>query len=141
MFPNISWHKLDRSFVADGINRVRMLFPNMHVNSDKCQWLMECFESWEYRELSQAEDWAATPKHDRYSHLMDAVRYVADMVGQLDYVRTNDGKPREMPAYYPAWDDGGDDDWSDLPPGMRPSKFSKQRKKPPQRTDSGLWIP
>lgn len=140
MFPNISWHKLDRSYVADGINKVRTLFPNLHINSDNCGWLMECFESWEYRELSQAEDWAAAPKHDRYSHLMDAVRYVADMIDQLDYVRTNDGMQRTMPAYYPAWDDGDGSEWDDLPPGMRPSKFSELRKKPPQRTDSGLWI-
>lgn len=143
MFPNIEWRKLDRTFVADGINRVRKLFPNLYLNAETCGWLMECFESWEYRELSSAEDWAATPKHDRYSHLMDSVRYMADMLEQVEYVRTNDGKPRPMPSHYRSWEDEEEEDWSHLPPGMRPSKFSPLRKKKPsevyRQTDGGIW--
>lgn len=149
-FPNITWSKLDRTYEADGINRVRLLFPNMWINAETCQWVVECFESWEYRELKITGDWAAKPKHDRYSHLMDAVRYMADMIDQVQYIRTNDGRPQAMPAYYPTWqDDGMDQDgeaqWSDLPPGMRPSKFSRMRKKKPsdvwEQNDNGMWIP
>lgn len=133
MFPNISWHKLDRTYQSDGINRVRALFPNMYINSKNCEWLMECFESWEYRELASAEDWAATPKHDRYSHLMDAVRYCAEFLTQVDYVRTNDGRPKSMPSHYRRWQDEeiDDDSWENIPPAYRPSKFSKLRKKKP----------
>ena len=145
-FPNIQWRKLGRTFEADGINRVRMLFPNMHVNSNQCDWLMECFESWEYRELSSVDDWAAKPKHDRYSHLMDAVRYMADMIDQIDYLKSPTGRPKPMPSHYPSWHEEEDfDDWNYLPPGMRPSKFSPNAKKRPSDlydvTSDGLWIP
>ena len=132
-FPNIRWHKLDRTYVADGINRARNLIGNMIVNSDKCDWLMECFESWEYRELTGIDDWAATPKHDRYSHLMDAFRYAAEYLNQVSYLMTPSGQPAVIPAYYDGWDLDDDNDaaWADMPPGMRPSKFSKLRNKKP----------
>lgn len=132
MFPNIAWHKLERTFVQDGINRSRMLFPNLIINSNRCDWLMECFENWEYKELSSIDDWAATPKHDRYSHLMDAFRYSAEFLDQVSYLKETTGKPPEMPAQYAGWDlDEEEDEWMSLPPGMRPSKFSKLRKKKP----------
>lgn len=132
-FPNIRWHKLDRSYVSDGINRGRVLLGNAIINSAKCDWLMECFENWEYRELSSVDDWSATPKHDRYSHLMDAYRYAADFLTQVSYIQEATGKPPSMPSHYGSWDmDDDEADWLDLPPGMRPSKLSNARKKPPQ---------
>ena len=131
-FPNITWRKLSRTYEADGINRVRMLFPNMLINSDNCAWVVECLESWEYRELSSVNDWAATPKHDRFSHIASALRYGADAIAEFDHIRTNDGRPPSMPSHYDTW--RGEDDeisWDDLPPGMRPSQFSPLRKKTP----------
>lgn len=131
-FPNIQWHKLERSYVQDGINRSRTLLPNLIINSNRCEWLMECFENWEYRELSSIDDWAATPKHDRYSHLMDAFRYCAEFIAQFSYIQEATGKPKPMPSHYGGWYlNDNDDDWADLPPGMRPSKFSQLRKKKP----------
>lgn len=132
-FPNIQWHKLDRTYVADRINRGRQQLGNAIINSDKCDWLMECFESWEYKELSSTEDWSAKPKHDRYSHLMDAYGYACDFLAQVTYLQEASGKPPRMPAYYGEWDLDGEEEreWEDLPPGMRPSKFSKLRKKRP----------
>lgn len=135
-FPNIMWHKLDRSYVSDGINRARVLLGNAIINSAKCDWLMECFENWEYRELASAEDWAATPKHDRYSHLMDAFRYAADFLAQVPYIQEATGRlNHKMPSHYGEWDLDGEEEeelgWDDMPPGMRPSKFSKLRKKKP----------
>ncbi len=132
-FPNIAWHKLERSYVSDGINRGRALLGNAIINSTKCDWLMECFENWEYRELSGIDDWAATPKHDRYSHLMDAYRYAADFLTQVSYLQEASGKPRKMPSHYGEWDlDEESYGWDDMPPGMRPSKFSKLRNKTPE---------
>lgn len=132
-FPNITWHKLDRTYVSDGINRGRILLGNAIINSQRCDWLMECFESWEYRELSSADDWAANPKHDRFSHLMDAFRYAADFLAQVSYIQEATGKPAKMPSHYGAWDLDSDEEttWIDMPPGMRPSKFSKLRNKKP----------
>lgn len=131
-FPNIAWRKLPRTYEADGINRVRMLFPNMHINSDNCAWVVECLESWEYRQLSSLDDWAAKPKHDRYSHIGDALRYVADAISEFDFIRSVDGTQAKMPSHYDSWQERDDDvSWDDLPPGMRPSKFSPLRKKQP----------
>lgn len=131
-FPNIQWHKLERGYVSDSINLGRRQLGNAIINSNTCDWLMECFESWEFRELSSSNDWAATPKHDRYSHLMDAYRYACDFLDQVPYIAENNGKPKKMPAFYGGWDlEEEETEWSDLPPGMRPSKFSKLRKKKP----------
>lgn len=131
-FPNIQWVKLDRTYVHDGIDRVRQLLPNTHINSNKCEWLMDCFEHWEYRELASTGDWAAQPKHDRYSHLMDACRYMADMLAQVPYLKAS-RLGTKMPASYDAWDEDDDDrmSWDDVPPEFRPSKFSNLRNKRP----------
>lgn len=132
-FPNIQWYKLERTYVSDRINRGRQMLGNAVINSDKCDWLMECFESWEYRELSSAEDWAAKPKHDRYSHLMDAYGYACDFLTQVSYLQEASGKPQRMPDYYDGWglDEEVEREWGNMPPGMRPSKFSPLRKKTP----------
>lgn len=132
-FPNITWHKLDRSYVSDRINRGRQILGNAIINSETCDHLMECFENWKYRELSSLEDWAAKPKHDRYSHLMDAYTYGCDFLNQVSYLQDASGRPKPMPAYYGAWglDMEEETQWDDMPPGMRPSKFSPLRKKKP----------
>jgi hypothetical protein len=136
-FPSINWRKLTRTYEVDGINRVRMLFPNMMINRDFCAWVVECLESWEYREFTALEDWAAKPKHDRYSHIGDALRYVADAIEEFGFIKSISGKPDLMPDHYEPWEDPDEDAWSDLPPGMRPSVFSPMRKKGP----SGLYTP
>lgn len=133
-FPNISWHKLDRTYVQDGINRGRALLGNAVIDSTRCDWLMECFENWEYRQLSSTDDWSARPKHDRYSHLMDAFRYAADFIAQVPYVQESTvSRTSKMPTHYGGWDIDEDEEttWDDMPPGMRPSKFSKLRNKKP----------
>lgn len=151
MFPAIQWHKLDRTYVNDSINNARRLIPNMVINSNNCEWLMECFESWEYRTIGDegAEDFAASPKHDRYSHLMDAFRYCGDFIKQYPYITTNSGRPAPMISHYGSYDLGDDfdpvlDDWADFPPGMRPSKFSPLRSKRPdqiyRQSEGGVWL-
>lgn len=133
-FPNIQWHKLDRTYVQDGINRGRALLGNAVIDSRRCDWLMECFENWEYRQLSSIDDWSAQPKHDRYSHLMDAFRYAADFMAQVPYLESNGSMRTRMPSHYGSWDLEEEDElgWRDLPPGMRPSKFSKLHDRRPQ---------
>lgn len=142
-FPNISWHKLDRTYVSDRINRGRQQLGNAIINSDKCDWLMECFESWEYRELSSVDDWAAKPKHDRFSHLMDAYGYACDFIAQVKYLEEASGRPPEIPSHYGGWslDDDDEDPWNEYPVGMRPSKFSPLRKKDPSRVyPDGIFL-
>ena len=136
MFPNIDWHKLERAYVSDGINRFRSLMPNLIINSDKCDWLIECFENYEYKHMESIDDFASSPKHDRYSHLMDACRYAADFIKQFPYIETNNGRQAPMISHYGEWGvetDPISSEWEDLPPGMRPSKFSKLRNLPPDK--------
>lgn len=145
-FPGTTFRCLERTYVADGINRVRMLFPNMIINAPTCDWFMECLESWEYRELTSIEDWSASPKHDRYSHLGDNLRYVADAIEQFDFI-SHGGRQNRMPTHYDHWagEDVEDDDWSHMPPGMRPSKFSPLHKKKPSdvygMNENGFYVP
>lgn len=89
VFPNITWHALSMERVDRGINLVRQLMPNMMIDSEKCEWVMECFESYEYAWLGMYEDWSPKPKHDRHSHLMDAVRYAAMAINEIDYLQLN----------------------------------------------------
>lgn len=98
MFPNINWHSLSMERVDRGINEVRKLMPNMYINKANCEWLMECFESYEYTWLGMYEDWSPRPKHDRHSHLMDAVRYAAMAVKEIDYLQLNAYGIDDIPA-------------------------------------------
>lgn len=146
MFPKIDWYKLERAYVADGINRFRGLMPNLIINSNNCDWLIECFENYEYKHMESIDDFASTPKHDRYSHLMDACRYAADFIKQFPYIETNDGKRSQMISHYGEWGVETDPittEWEDLPPGMRPSKFSKLRNMSPDKvykqSDGGVY--
>ena len=128
-FPNISWNKLQRTYEVDGINRVRQHFPNLYINSKTCDWVRECFESWEYKELTSNDDWAAKPKHDRFSHVMDAIRYVADTIDQIEYIKTGTGQPKPMISHYGPWEDDEETAFDLLPIGQRPSKLSPHYNK------------
>lgn len=86
MFPNINWHCLEQDQVQRGIDLVRGFMPNMIINSSKCDWLLECFMNYEYKFLSKQDEWAAKPKHDKHSHLMDAVRYAAMAIKEIEYL-------------------------------------------------------
>jgi len=90
MFPRINWHALDKERVDRGITLVREALPNMWINSDTCDWLVECFNNYEYKRLEKADDWQPKPKHNRYSHLMDALRYAVMGVHELKYFQMNE---------------------------------------------------
>ena len=65
---------------------------------------------------------------------MDAFRYAADFLAQVPYIENSTGRfNQRMPEHYGSWDleDSEETTWDDMPPGMRPSKFSKLRKKKP----------
>lgn len=106
VFPNINWHALDQERVDRGIDLVRRLLPNMIINSDLCDWVMECFESYEYKYLSAQDDWSPKPVHNRHSHIMDAVRYGAMSIKEIEYLQLNeDGSDKMEFGYYDYMDD------------------------------------
>lgn len=105
MWPNIQWHALEKERIDRGIKLVRQLLPNMVINSGRCEWLMECFENYEYKRLEKEDDWAAKPNHNRYSHLMDALRYAAMGVNEMQYLQLNDeGRQNLVAGYYDSMD-------------------------------------
>lgn len=109
MFPNINWHALDQERVDRGITLVRNLLPNMVINSELCDWVLECFESYEYKRLDALDDWSAKPVHNRFSHLMDAVRYAAMSIKEIDYLQLNAyGVDDRVAGTYAYWDDDPD---------------------------------
>lgn len=89
VFPNINWHALEMERVDRGISQVRKMIPNMIINSDNCDYLMDCFNNYEYKFLSAQDDWSAKPVHNKYSHLMDALRYAVMAVNEISYLQLN----------------------------------------------------
>ena len=89
MFPNINWHSLDKERVDRGIQEVRQQLPNMCINKDKCDYLMECFDNYEYRYLEKQEDFTPRPVHNKYSHMMDALRYAVMALREIEYLGLN----------------------------------------------------
>lgn len=103
-FPNIYWHALEKERVDRGINEVRKRLPNMHINSNNCSWLMDCFEHYEYKRLEKQDDWAARPMHNVYSHMMDAVRYMVMGINEIEYFNLADnGMMKDVPMSYESW--------------------------------------
>lgn len=134
MFPNINWHVLGKERVDRGIKLVRDLLPNMHINSDYCDYLLECFNNYEYKRLSKSDDWAPKPMHNKYSHLMDALRYGAMGINEIDYLKLNADGSTTMDwdqVYEGPWDTGAkqwDKPW--------PEHWQKRER----QTNGGLYI-
>jgi hypothetical protein len=83
--------------------------------------------NYEYQRLASQDDWAAKPKHSRYSHLMDALRYAVMAIKEKQYFQINDDGNYDVPLYY-----GGfySDEYD-----SKLSTFKKREKK----TNGGLY--
>lgn len=133
IYPNITWHSLDKERVDRGIKLVREQLPNMIINSDNCGWLMECFNNYEYKRLNKADDWAPKPMHNKYSHMMDALRYAVMGIKEIAYLGLNsDGTPiLNWDQEYEGPFDKKEDEWN------KPWPEHWQRRE--KRTDGGLY--
>ena len=133
IYPNINWHSLDKERVDRGIKQVRDLLPNMHINSDNCGWLLECFNNYEYKRLSKYDDWSPKPVHNKYSHMMDALRYGAMGINEIDYLKLNADGSEQL-----DWDQSYEGPFgSDKPEWNKPWPEHWQRRE--RRTDAGLY--
>ena len=130
IYPNINWHSLDKERVDRGIQLVREQIPNMIINSDNCDRLLECFNNYEYKRLEKSDDWAPKPMHNKYSHMMDALRYAAMGIKEIEYFNLNsDGSMQvDWNLSYDGFEDSKQNDWL-------PSTYKKKEKK----TDAGLY--
>lgn len=127
VFPQINWHQLSKERVDRGIDLVRRQLPNMFINSDNCDYLLECFLNYEYKRLEAQDDWAAKPMHNKYSHLMDGVRYACMANKEIDYLKLNDEGADDLePSYYDGFYD-------------EPKKTKSIWDPKPKKTEKGLY--
>lgn len=122
VFNEINWHALQKERIDRGIALVRKMIPNMIVNSTNCDYLVECFNNYEYKRLEKQDDWTPKPMHNRYSHLMDALRYAAMGIGEMQYLQLNaDGSDSMVYGEYGGFAD-------ESPRAEIPITYRKPRK-------------
>ena len=137
MFPKINWHSLDKERVDRGIRLVREQLPNMLINSERCGWIMECFQNYEYKRLEKADDWAAKPMHNKYSHMMDALRYAAMGLKEIQYFNLNDDGAEVLDwnmSYEGVYDDNTERAYMDDNPIWMTEKQRKEK-----RSNGGIY--
>ena len=135
-FPSITWHALSKESLERGIMLVRRMIPNTIINSEKCEYLMTCFRGYEYERLEKQNDWSAKPKHNVFSHMMDAMRYAVMGINEIEYLGLNDQGRMEMPLYYNTWDTEKDP-YKGIPLTFRPKPKPKEQNKNGYKTD---WL-
>jgi len=74
----------DYDIITD-IQQVRMQLYNTIVNPENCDWLLECLENYKYEFNNKLQEWSGRPLHDKYSHMMDALRYAVQATKELDF--------------------------------------------------------
>lgn len=127
LFPQVNWHTLSKETVMRGINEVRKKLPNMYINKQRCDWVMTCFNNYEFKSLAAEDDWVAVPKHGRHSHLMDAIRYAVMGINEIAYLRLNDDGSynNEIGHYKTFWEDEKEE--LEFIPG---TAFTRPKKQP-----------
>lgn len=96
-FPNVAvlaksnkvW-KLSGSKAQDfdeitDIQQTRMMLYQTVINKTNCDWLIECIENYKYEYVAKLQQWSGKPLHDRYSHMMDALRYGVQATKEFDF--------------------------------------------------------
>jgi len=135
MFPNIAWRTLDKERVDRGIKLVREQLPNMVINSNLCDWIMECFNNYEYKRLEKADDWSPKPMHNKYSHTMDALRYAVMGIKEIQYYNLNADGSENIDwnmTYESTFESGSGPKWNK----PWPEHWQRREKK----TDGGLYV-
>lgn len=67
------------------IQATRMAMYNALVHKTNCDWLLECFENFKYEFDNKRQEWTEKPLHDKYSHMMDALRYAVQATRELTF--------------------------------------------------------
>lgn len=63
--------------VEDGIEALRGIFPRLWIDGEKCKYLIKCLENYRKEFDPRLEVYKERPRHDKYSHGADAMRYAA----------------------------------------------------------------
>ncbi len=67
------------------IQLTRMALYNTIVHKTNCDWVLECFENFKYEFDNKRQEWTNKPLHDKYSHMMDALRYAVQSTKELNF--------------------------------------------------------
>ena len=73
--------------VVTDIQETRMQLYNTYVHRDNCDHLLMCLENYKYEFSSKMQEWSDKPVHDKYSHMMDALRYAVQATKELEYFK------------------------------------------------------
>src|SRR5699024_5586544 len=71
--------------VMTDIQATRLQLYNTIVHKTNCDWMLECFENFKYEFNQKLQEWTEKPLHDKYSHMMDALRYAVQATRELDF--------------------------------------------------------
>ena len=74
----------DMNEITD-IQQTRMMLYNTIVHETNCDWVLECIENYKYEFNNKLQEWSGKPLHDKYSHMMDALRYAVQSTKELDF--------------------------------------------------------
>lgn len=77
----LGWNvvKLPKGSIADGIEAVRRMIPNLKVDV-RCGYLIDCFHKYSKEWDDKLGVWKKTPRHDEYSHGADVIRGIASSI-------------------------------------------------------------
>lgn len=74
----------DYDIITD-IQQVRMALYNTIIHPTNCDRVLECLEQYKYEFNNKLQEWSGKPLHDKYSHMMDALRYVVQATKELNF--------------------------------------------------------
>jgi hypothetical protein len=89
----------DNADIITEVQQVRMQLYNTYINgrSDEekkvigwqkepnADLVLNCMENYKYSYNSKLQEWSPYPVHDKFSHLMDALRYTSQATRELDF--------------------------------------------------------
>ena len=97
----------DYDLVTD-IQQTRLALYNTYIHETNNEWLVECLEQYKYEFDKKRQEWTSKPLHDKYSHMMDALRYIVQATKELDFFGgqffdDKDTRKAESQSYTEDW--------------------------------------
>lgn len=77
LFSNVELNVQKKLPVMEGINAMRMLFPQVRFDKTKCEILIKALINYRREYNDKLQEYSANPVHDWCSHYADAARYMA----------------------------------------------------------------
>lgn len=78
--------------IEAGIERVRALIPDIWID-EKCTYLQGCFANYSKDWDDRLQTWKSSPRHDKWSHGADVLRYMA-----VSHIGHTDSRTKETVA-------------------------------------------